>query len=115
MNERLEAVIEAGGNGQQTARNVANVLGKLDPSDLILAIGRDSGMSGNGNEPTRERRDRFRFLGAEDLMHLPPQEWLVPGIIPKGALIGFVSPPERYKTFTIIDLILSVAQGGRWL
>ena len=106
--DRLAAVLEARGSGSESARNVAHVLERLDPVELVNAIQNDesSGV---------EQGDRFRFLEADDLRDLPPQEWLVPGIIPKGALVGFVSPPERFKTFTMIDLILSVASGGKWL
>ena len=35
--DRLAAVIEAGGNGPEIARNVAHVLQKLDPAEEILS------------------------------------------------------------------------------
>ena len=89
---------------EETASGVAHVISKLDAEDLIEVLNNQNGAG-----------DRFRFLVADDLMDLPQQEWLVRGIVPKGALVGFVSPPERYKTFTVIDLILSVANGGEWL
>ena len=107
MNERLDELLKPDLPEETSRSGVIRILEKLDPVALIEAL--------QNGEPTQAPRDRFRFIEAEELKQLPPQEWLVPGIFPKGALVGFVSPPERFKTFTIIDLILSVASGGKWL
>ena len=114
MIDRIAEVLAAGGSSVETSRNVAHILDRLNRADLIGAL--------NGNGPavedgpsTNGRRPHFRLLRAEDLKDLAPQEWLAHGVIPKGALVSLVAPPERYKTFIGLDLHLSVETGGRWL
>ena len=105
--DAITVFLEANGWIPETARNIAHVLDRVDPAKLIAVL--------DGRDGTREQSDRFRFLRAKDLQDLAPQEWLVPGIIPKGALVGLIAPPEKYKTFIGLDLSLSVATGRRWL
>lgn len=107
VNERLDELLKPVCAEGTSRSGIIRILEKLDPVELVEALQ-------NGG-PEAEPGDRFRFIEARELKNLPPQEWLVPGIIPKAALVGFVSPPERFKTFTIIDLILSVANGQKWL
>ena len=45
---------------------------------------------------------------------MPPPEWLIEGIVPKGAFVTIYAPPESYKSFVTIDLALSVASGIAW-
>ena len=108
VNEQLIEFLEAEGVSPESASGMACVLDKMDWIQELRAV-RD------GDHSLSEHRDRFRFLEAKDLLNLPRQEWLVQDKIPRGALVGFVSPPERFKTFTMIDLVLSVAGGGKWL
>lgn len=46
---------------------------------------------------------------------LPPIEWLVEGLIPKGTVGGFVAHGSSLKTWTMLSIASAVAQGKAWL
>ena len=57
---------------------------------------------------------RLRLYSTQELLRLPPPEWLVDRTIPSGGLVGLYAPPETYKSFVAIDLAMSVATGLPW-
>lgn len=42
-------------------------------------------------------------------------DWLVPGLIPMGSFVFVASPPKKGKTWTILDLGLSIVLGAKFL
>ena len=45
---------------------------------------------------------------------MPPPEWLIDGVFPAGGLIGLYGEPAAGKSFTTIDIAMSVATGRAW-
>ena len=108
MNSALIALLEGSGSSEVTARNVSQLISRLDPTKLAFAL--------NHNASDETEKARFQFIDVWDLLRLKPQEWLVPGVLPRSALAVLVAPPERYKTFLGLDLALTIATGmGTWL
>lgn len=48
------------------------------------------------------------------VQEFPPLRWAIPGIIPEGLSL-LVGPPKAGKSFAALDLLLSIAAGGRAL
>lgn len=56
----------------------------------------------------------LRLYSTQELLEMPPPEWLVDGIIPEGGMIGVYGAPGVKKTFVALDLALCVATGTPW-
>jgi len=61
-----------------------------------------------------ETRNRFTPLPAFELTQLPPLEWLIKGLLPKGELGIIFGASGSGKTFLILDLLFAVARGVDW-
>ena len=60
------------------------------------------------------KRTRFHLHSVEELLKLPPADWLIEGLIEQPA-VGFVfGPSGESKTFVTLDWSLSVAAGRPW-
>lgn len=57
----------------------------------------------------------MKLLTFDDLRGQPPIEWLVEGIIPKGALCMLYAPSGVGKSWLALDLAHHIATGRRWL
>lgn len=57
---------------------------------------------------------RFEPLTLEDLLKLPPKEWIVDQVIGKGDLAMIYGPPGSGKTFLLIDFIFSACLKRTW-
>ncbi len=125
VNDRLtEVLVATGFIGEETASNIARTLDKVDRGELIAALNGDQPAGVGtvrrfasllGDVETSGHRAPFVLLRAEDLNNMKPPEYVLPGVIPKGALACLFAPPERFKTFIGLDMSLSIATGGRWL
>lgn len=60
------------------------------------------------------RRSRFRTLSIDDVMALPPPEWLVTGVLTCGGYAGLYGPPGSLKSFTVLGMAMAVAYGKDW-
>ena len=56
----------------------------------------------------------FQPLTLDDLLNLPPKEWIVEQIIGKGDLAMIYGPPGSGKTFILIDFIFSACLKRTW-
>lgn len=56
----------------------------------------------------------FRVYSTSELLGFPPVPWLVDGVLPEGAFGVIYGPPESYKSFTALDMALSVSSGEDW-
>lgn len=56
----------------------------------------------------------LRVYSISELMALPPQSWLVKGVIPKTGMGIVYGDSGSGKTFITIDLALSIARGLTW-
>ncbi|MBO7283823.1 MAG: AAA family ATPase [Bacteroidales bacterium] len=60
---------------------------------------------------------RINLISAAELlkMDIPPLEWLVDGLLPKGSVGVVVAPPKSYKSYLCIDLGVSICNGDKFL
>lgn len=56
-----------------------------------------------------------RFLSIDDLANLPPPVWMVEGVFERGSLVMLAGPPASLKSFMLIDWLLCMASGRKWL
>ena len=55
-----------------------------------------------------EKSARYSLSGRDDLMALPPLEWVVKGILPNRGLAAIYGPSGSGKTFLILDLAAAI-------
>lgn len=65
------------------------------------------------NPSTYEGRSRIYRL--QEMLKWPPPEWLVEGLVPKGAMSGLYGAPGTGKSMLALDWALCVASGTSWL
>lgn len=56
----------------------------------------------------------LRLFSTNELLRLPPPEWLIEGILPVGGFTGLYGPSNCGKSFLALDIALSVASGTPW-
>lgn len=56
----------------------------------------------------------LRLFSTNELLRLPPPEWLVDTILPAGGLVGLYGPPGHGKSFIAIDVAFAVASSRPW-
>lgn len=56
----------------------------------------------------------LRLYSTDELLILPPPDWLIQDIMPEGGLVGLYGAPESAKSFAAIDMMLCVATGTPW-
>ena len=61
-----------------------------------------------------ERRQQFTLIDDEEITHLPAPRWTIDGILPEKSLSLWHAPPGRGKTFTMLDISLSIGAGIPW-
>ncbi|MFZ9994272.1 MAG: AAA family ATPase [Steroidobacteraceae bacterium] len=59
-------------------------------------------------------RRALRVLSLRDVMALPPIEWLIDGLIPRGGLAVLYGPPGSGKSFAALDIAAAIAWGTLW-
>lgn len=63
---------------------------------------------------TSEEAHTFNALSLDDVLSLPPKEWLIQDIIGVQDIGMMFGKEASGKTFVLLDLIFSAAIGGRW-
>lgn len=69
---------------------------------------------GNNRQKNQEWSDPLPVLSIEQLRALPPQRWLVKGLIPKSGMGVLYGESGAGKTFITLDLLLTLARGESW-
>lgn len=64
--------------------------------------------------PNQPMASRFKLLGLNELSQLPPNEWLIKGVLPSKGLASIFGPSGSGKTFLAIDLLMAVATKQDW-
>ena len=65
-------------------------------------------------EELKEKVTPLPVLSLDDIQRLPPVQWLVQDLIPKGSLAMLYGEPGCGKTFIALDIALSVAHKAVW-
>lgn len=85
---------------------------RINPDDLIGDSIRHAVEQAAANaEPHRLWANLHR---GDEILHLPPTEWLIPGVIQRGGLTVTYGAPKSYKTFVVLDRALHLANGQTW-
>jgi KaiC/GvpD/RAD55 family RecA-like ATPase len=71
-------------------------------------------LSGSLSTVGAERPLRFRLLDDVEITKLPPQEWLIEGVLPAGSFCAVYGPPGVLKSFLAKDWSMCVATGEPW-
>lgn len=61
-----------------------------------------------------DRSDTYPTLTIDDLMALPPPEWLIKGVITVGSNAVLYGPWASLKSFACLDMALCLAYGRPW-
>lgn len=72
----------------------------------------ESGIPETGTNVPKE--GKFKLWSLDELMKLPPPEWLVKGLIPRAELIVVFGPPGSGKSFLSYDIGCAVVRGHPW-
>jgi hypothetical protein len=56
----------------------------------------------------------FRMMSDSELAQLPPQSWLVKGIIPDASVGSIFGQSGTYKSFLALDLMAHISNGWAW-
>lgn len=56
-----------------------------------------------------------RFLSLSDLENMPEPKWLIEGMFEAQSLVMLAGPPNSFKSFLLIDWLLCMATGRKWL
>jgi hypothetical protein len=59
-------------------------------------------------------RPRFPLLTADELANLPPLRWRIKGVLPESGLAAVYGPSGGGKSFLVLDMLASVADGCEW-
>jgi len=59
-------------------------------------------------------KEGFRFLSLPELFNRPTPDWIIPGVLPRGAIGAVWGQPGAGKTFLSVDMAMVVALGQCW-
>ena len=65
-------------------------------------------------EQSKEPAQRFRLLSPADLANLPSVQWRVRGVLPSEGIAAMFGASGSGKSFLVLDLLATVANGGNW-
>lgn len=57
---------------------------------------------------------RFPIVTARELLAMPPQTWLVKNVLPSRGLAAIYGPSGSGKSFLVLDVVASAAEGREW-
>lgn len=66
------------------------------------------------SDPIATQPSKFKLLGINELSKLPPNEWLIKGILPSKGLASIYGPSGSGKTFLAIDLLMAISTKQDW-
>ena len=55
-----------------------------------------------------------KFFSLDDLTNLPKPQWLIEGLFEVNSLVMLYGPPASYKSFLVLDWVLSMATARKW-
>lgn len=91
---------------------VAKYYPRLAVDYTALAAAEDDIPEGDSREPVRRRSFKPRSEAEQDAQ--PDPEWLIKGVLPKECLALFYGRENSFKSFLVLDMVLSAAVGRPW-
>ena len=83
----------------------AKDLGWVSPSATVYSIPANT---------QSQAPSKFKLLGFNELSQLPPNEWLIKGVLPTRGLASIYGPSGSGKSFLAIDLLMGIAIKPNW-
>lgn len=72
-------------------------------------------MSSRPSAFTLTQPGRLRLYSTKELIAMPPPEWQIDGLFPKGGFVVLYGPPGSYKSFVAADMGCAIASRiGHW-
>src|SRR5262245_199495 len=66
------------------------------------------------DEETDTVQHDIELLTTDDLLKLPPQKWLLEGLIPEQGIAGLYGPSGEAKSFIALDWANHISEGMDW-
>jgi len=70
--------------------------------------------TGGTPPPPPPQPPKSPFLSFDELMALPPKQWLVEGVFGERDIVMVYGEPGSGKTFVLMDLVFAACQGKQW-
>lgn len=51
----------------------------------------------------------------QDLLNLPPMDWIIEGILPEKSMVVVYGPPKQYKSFIVQAMAWAISSGCNWM
>lgn len=80
----------------------------------VSAIGNFDDTTGEVDIAEKHSGSVFSFLSLAELFKRPEPDWIIDGILPEAAFGAIYGQPASGKTFTAVDIALSIALGDPW-
>ena len=68
----------------------------------------------NDTSSASVKETRYRLSNRNDLMAMPPLEWIVKGVLPSRGLAAVFGPSGSGKTFLLLNLAAAICSGNTW-
>ena len=92
--------------------DVSDWIAQGGTKDQLVTLAKSAPLAKDWQAPVNP--PRLKVLTLKEIAALPPVTWLVNGLIPKQALAMVYGEPGGGKTFTALDIALTVAHGAQW-
>lgn len=81
-------------------------------SDIRKSAGSDeSDDEDDKGESAPKRTSKFQLIDLVDMKHRPRPRWQVEDVMQENTFVAVYGPPGSYKTFFVLDLVMSLALG----
>lgn len=71
--------------------------------------------SDGATDPSKTDRPRINLIGGDSVRNLPSPSYLIDGVMPRGALFQVFGQTGSYKSFVMLDMLASIANGIEWM
>lgn len=99
---------------EETARNVEkyaqNDAGAWNVGSAEEAFGKTEAFR-EAMKAQAARVSRYKIWSRQDFADEPPPKWIVPELIPDDSIVLWVGASQSFKSFILMDVLLSVATG----
>ena len=106
-------------NGRYTDEGFEEAWNSYDPSHPNpVGIGslymRAAELGWSNLEATVPNPSRYKLIGGQQLLLLPPLNWVIKGVLPTTGLAAFFGPSASGKSFLALDAAAAIACGAAW-
>ena len=78
-------------------------------------LGCDTGSEGQHDTEGQPRGGILNLRSSAEIREMPDPPYLVNGVMPEGVIFQVYGPAGQFKSFLVLDVLLSVANGVPWM